>query len=291
MTPTTHPVERMRARMGAALFAKVGGDQGPAIRAQVHETPGPRWFAPGSAIRVVHGDAAMYVGGVRALLLQSLHPLAMAGVAGHSGYRSDPWGRLSRTATFLAFTTFGTGDDAEATVARIRAVHERVRGRLPDGREYRASDPHLLRWVHIAEADSFLAAHTRYGARPLTAAQRDEYVAQVAQVGERLGAADLPVSVEGLREAIDAFRPELEVTREALDAADFLLREPPVSRALRVPYGMLASGAGALLPSWAREMLERDRWSTRAFGPVGGAIATRAIRWAGRATRPVQNVD
>ncbi|WP_228373384.1 oxygenase MpaB family protein [Demequina gelatinilytica] len=291
MTPTTHPVERMRAHMGAALFAKVGGDQGPAIRARVHETPGPRWFAPGSAIRIVHGDASMYVGGVRALLLQSLHPLAMAGVAGHSGYRSDPWGRLSRTATFLAFTTFGTVDDAEETVARIRAVHERVRGRLPDGREYRASDPHLLRWVHVAEADSFLAAHTRYGARPLSPAQRDEYVAQVAQVGGRLGATDLPFSVAGLKAALDEFRPELEATREAQDAADFLLREPPVSRALRAPYATLAMGAVALLPGWASRMLGRDRWSTRTFGPAGGALATRAIRWAARATRPTSNVD
>nr|WP_062385955.1 oxygenase MpaB family protein [Demequina iriomotensis] len=277
--------------MGAALFAKVGGDDGPAIRARVHETPGPRWFPPGSAIRAVHGDASMYVGGVRALLLQSLHPLAMAGVAGHSGYRSDPWGRLTRTATFLAFTTFGTVADAEETVARIRAVHERVRGRLPDGREYRASDPHLLRWVHIAEADSFLAAHDRYGLHPLTAAQRDEYVAQVAEVGRRLGAGVLPATVAELASALEAYRGELEATPAALDAARFLLREPPVSRALRLPYGMLASGAVALLPEWARAALGRDRWSTRTLGPLGGGIATRAIRWSARATRPTRNVD
>jgi uncharacterized protein (DUF2236 family) len=96
----------------------------------------------------------MFVGGVRALLLQSLHPLAMAGVAGHSGYRSDPWGRLARTSYFLAVTTFGPADDAQALVDRINEIHLRVRGRAIDGRPYAASDPHLLRWVHLAETDS-----------------------------------------------------------------------------------------------------------------------------------------
>ncbi|SEI91889.1 oxygenase MpaB family protein [Demequina mangrovi] len=291
MTSTAHPVRRVRARAGAALFAKIGGDDGPAIRARVHETPGPRWFPPGAAIRIVHGDAAMYVGGVRALLLQSLHPLAMAGVAGHSGYRSDPWGRLSRTATFLAFTTFGTVEDAEETIARIRGVHARVRGRAADGREYRASDPHLLRWVHLAEADSFLAAHTAHGLRPLDPAQRDEYVAQSAEVGRRLGAEDLPETVAGLQQALAGYRGELAATPEARDAADFLLHEPPVSRAVRLPYAGLASGAVALLPPWARTMLGRERWSTRTLGPLGGEAATRAIRWASRPTRPTRNVD
>ncbi|WP_082099367.1 oxygenase MpaB family protein [Demequina maris] len=291
MQTTANPVERVRARMGSALFARIGGADGPAIRARVHETPGPRWFPPGAAIRIVHGDSSMYVGGVRALLLQSLHPLAMAGVAGHSGYRGDPWGRLTRTATFLAFTTFGTEDDAQETVDRIRAIHERVRGKAPDGRPYRASDPHLLRWVHVAEADSFLAAHQRYGRRPLSPAQCDEYVAQAAQVGRRLGATDLPETVAELREAIEGYRTELEATAEALDAAHFLLSEPPISRAMRVPYAMLASGAVALLPGWARAALGRDRWRTRTFGPVAAGLVTRAVRWGAQATRPTSNVD
>ncbi|MDN4474700.1 oxygenase MpaB family protein [Demequina sp. SYSU T00192] len=291
MTTTASPVERMRARMGAALFARVGGPDGPAIRARVHETPGPRWFRAGSAIRRVHGDSSMYVGGLRALLLQSLHPLAMAGVAGHSGYRGDPWGRLTRTATFLAFTTFGTAEDAQETVDRIRAIHERVRGRASDGRAYRASDPHLLRWVHVAEADSFLAAHQALGQRPLDAAGCDAYVAQSAEVGRRLGATELPSTVAELREAIEGYRPELEASEAALDAADFLLREPPVGRATRVPYAMLASGAVALLPGWARAELGRDRWRTRTFGPAAAGLVTRTIRWGAHATRPARNVD
>ena len=106
----------------------------------------------------------MFVGGLRALLLQSLHPLAMAGVAEHSDYRGDPWGRLQRTSTFLAVTTFGTAADAQRAVDKVRGIHRRVHGIAPDGRPYRADDPHLLEWVHIAEVDSFLLAHRLYGA-------------------------------------------------------------------------------------------------------------------------------
>src|SRR5690606_4122950 len=164
--------------------------------------PGPRWFAPGSPIQRVHGDSATFVGGLRALLLQSLHPLAMAGVAGHSGYRGDPWGRLARTSTFLACTTFATAEPAQEMVDQGRAVHERVRGKAPDGRTYRASDPHLLAWVHVAEADSFLAAHQRYGERPLGPDEADEYVAQSGRVARALGAEDVPETVAGLADRI-----------------------------------------------------------------------------------------
>ena len=140
----------------------------------------------------------MFPGGVAALLLQSLHPLAMAGVAGHSGYKGDPWGRLQRTSHFLATTTFGTVEDAEAAIERVRGIHERVRGHDPKGRPYRASDPRLLRWVHVAEAHSFLTAHQRYALEPLTAGEADTYVAQSALVAGRLGATDLPTTVAEL---------------------------------------------------------------------------------------------
>ena len=134
----------------------------------------------------------MFIGGIRALLLQSLHPLAMAAVAGHSGYRGDPWGRLQRTSYFLAVTTFGRASDAQEAIDRVRAMHERVTGTAPDGRPYAASDPHLLTWVHIAEADSFLRAHARFGAQPLDQARRDGYVADLARIGTALGVPDPP---------------------------------------------------------------------------------------------------
>jgi uncharacterized protein (DUF2236 family) len=243
---------------------------------------GSRWFRETDAIWRVHDDASMFVGGIRALLLQSLHPLAMAGVAGHSGYRSDPWGRLQRTSAFLARTTFGTVDDAEAAVAQVRAIHDRVRGRAPDGRRYAASDPHLLGWVHAAEADSFLAAYRRFGATRLTAADEDEYVGQSATVAARLGVLDPPRSVADLQATLDAYRPELRGTPAAHDAARFLLLHPPLSWVERPGYACLAAGAVALLPLWAKEMLRLPALpvTERALTlPVGDA-AVRTVRWA-----------
>jgi uncharacterized protein (DUF2236 family) len=279
MTTVANPIERARARVGHALFLKVAGPDGPAARARIHDTPGPRWFPPGAPIRRVHGDASNFVGGLRALLMQSLHPLAMAGVAGHSGYRGDPWGRLARTSTFLAYTTFGTAEHAQEAVDRVRAVHERVRGRTADGREYRASDPHLLTWIHIAEVDSFLAAYQRYGERRLTTDEADEYVAQIGTVARRLGAIEVPTTTAELSDAIRAYRPELGATAAAIDTARFVLHEPPLPWAARGPYAMLAAGAVRLLPAWARDDLHLGWWSTRPSGGIEGAIATRAVRW------------
>src|SRR6476660_7733071 len=108
---------------------------------EIHDSDGPRWFEPDRPIRAVHADSSMFVGGIRAILLQSLHPLAMAGVAQHADYRNDPWGRLQRTADFLARTTYGTVDQAEAACRRVQAVHEHVVGVAPDGRPYAAADP------------------------------------------------------------------------------------------------------------------------------------------------------
>jgi uncharacterized protein (DUF2236 family) len=272
----------LRDRLGDALFSAVAGPEGPQARDRIHRTPGPRWFPEGSAIRRVHGDASMFVGGLRALLLQSLHPQAMAAVAAHSGYRGDPWGRLARTSTFLATTTFGTADDAAQAVAVVRAVHARIEGVTAEGLPYAASDPHLLRWVHVAEAHSFLGAHQRYGARPLDAAGCDEYVRQSAVVGHALGAAELPTTLDELLERLRAYRPELRGTPEARDAARFMLVDPPLPWPARPPYGVLAAAAVAMMPRWARGPLHLP-YLPRAEATVvraGGHLATRTIRWA-----------
>ena len=147
----------------------------------------------------MHGDAAMFVGGIRAVLLQTMHPAAMTAVAEHSGYRGDMWGRLARTSRFIAVTTFGTDEHAQQAVDAVRAIHDRVSGTLPDGTPYAASDPHLLLWVHVAEVDSFLTAHQVYGKRPLDQAGRDEYVAQTAVVARKLGVVDPPTTEAELR--------------------------------------------------------------------------------------------
>ncbi|GAB4085999.1 oxygenase MpaB family protein [Myceligenerans cantabricum] len=280
MPAMTNPIERLRTRVGETIFLRVAGQDGYATRDRIHLTPGPRWFPGGSAARVVHADAATFAGGLRALLLQSLHPLAMAGVAGHSGYRSDPWGRLARTSTFLASTIFGTAEEAQDAVDRVRSVHDRIRGKTADGTPYRASDPHLLTWVHAAEADSFLTAHQHFGARRLSTAEADEYVAQLGRVAEAVGAHDVPRTVAELRTCLDAYRPELRPTPEALDTVRFLLHEPPLPGPVRLPYALLAAGAVTTLPAWARAQLGLQRRPDGGPARLAGRIAVGAIRWS-----------
>ena len=271
-----------RAKLGELIFARVAGDDGPAHRERIHFAEGPRRFGPDSAIVQVHGDASMFIGGIRALLLQSLHPLAMAAVDQHSGFRGDPWGRLQRTSHFLATTTFGTEADADRMVRAVRAVHDTITGTAPDGRPYRASDPHLLRWVHVAEVDSFLRAHDRYGAKPLDAAGRDQYLAEAAVVARQLGAEDVPESVDELAATLADYRAELQSTPAARRTARFLLVNPPVPLPLRAPYGLLAGAAVGLLPRWARLPL-RLPWlpvTESTAIRLGGETAVRTIRWA-----------
>jgi uncharacterized protein (DUF2236 family) len=279
LTSLAGPVRR---QLAITLRNKVAGEDAPTRAAEIWGTEGPRWFTSDDPIWKVHADASMFVGGIRALLLQSLHPLAMAGVAGHSGYRSDPWGRLERTSGFLATTTFGTVDHAERAIARVRGIHERVRGKAPDGRAYAASDPHLLDWVHLAEVDSFLTAYQRFGPRPLDPEQTDEYLRQSGSIAARLGATAPPVTLAELRARLADFRPELMATPASRDVARFLVLTPPLPLAARPGYGMLVAGAVASLPGWARRELRLPPkfiawdWPGQQLGAVGAGV----VRWA-----------
>ena len=279
--PVSKTVSAVRRDLESKLFAMVAGPEGPANRERIHHAPGDRWFDDDRPIRRVHADASMFVGGLRALLLQSLHPLAMAGVAEHSDYRGDPWGRLQRTSTFLAETTFGCAADAQRAVDQVRRIHTYVHGVAPDGRPYEASDPHLLEWVHIAEVDSFLLAYQRYGAAPFDQAGRDGYVADMAVVATALGVPEPPRTEQELRDRIRAYRPELGGTQAARDAARFLLLTPPLALPARPVYGVLAAAAVGMLPWWARFPLRLP------YTPVFEATVTRtagrvlvgSIRW------------
>ena len=269
----------VRHRLGEGLFSLVAGPNGERDRTRIHTTTDRRWFDQHRPVRVVHADASMFVGGLRALLLQSLHPLAMAAVAQHSGYRGDPWGRLQRTTAFLAATTYGSEADALRAVRRVRAVHGRVTGVAPDGRAYEAADPHLLRWVHVAEVDSFLRCHERYGDQPLE--NYDGYVADMAVVAAALGVPDPPTTRAELDEQLNSYRPELRGTKEAREAARFVIFQAPLPLFARPAYGVLAATAVSTLPAWAR-------WPLRLpYLPMTEATAIRlaghsivsAIRW------------
>jgi uncharacterized protein (DUF2236 family) len=277
----------VRKNLGRSLFGMVAGPEGPANRVRIHDTPGPRWFAEDRPIRRVHADASMFVGGLRALLLQSLHPLAMAGVAQHSDYRGDPWGRLQRTSTFLAVTTFGPAGDAQRAVDKVRGIHQRVRGVAPDGKPYHAADPHLLEWVHVAEVDSFLLAHQLYGAEPLDQQGRDGYVADAARVASALGVIDPPRTERELADRIAAFRPELSSTAAARDAARYLLLTPPLPMVARAPYAALAATSVAMLPAWARMPLRLPYFppAEATVVRVSGRVLVGGIRWALSAAR------
>lgn len=213
-----------------------------------------RRFAPDSAMWAVHTDVAMFVGGLRALLLQTLHPLALAGVVQHSTYRTDPLGRLQRTGAFVGATTFGTVDEANQAIDMVRTIHARVAGTARDGRPYSATDPHLLAWVHCTEADSFLRARQRYGSGPLEDAVADAYVAQIGGIGGALGVIDPPQNRAELRDRLISYRPELAATRDTRDTVRFLAL-PPLPLAARAPYGVLFGAAVSMLPGFARRMV------------------------------------
>ncbi|MEO7125869.1 MAG: oxygenase MpaB family protein [Nakamurella sp.] len=277
-------IERVRSRAGHKVIELIAGPDAAQRRQQIFDTPGPRWFAQDAPICRVHGDVAMYVGGIRALLLQSLHPVAMTAVAEHSSYRTALWGRVASTSRFISVTTFGTCDDAERAVARVCKVHSHIRGQMPDGTPYRADDPHLLQWVHAAEIDSFLTSYQRFGRGRLSRAEADEYVAQAGTVALRLGAERVPATVSELRETIARFRPELAGSPEAREAVRLLLTAP-LSWTARVPYGTLCAVAIASLPLWARRMLGAPRLpvvddiAIPLAGYGTGMAMVSALRW------------
>lgn len=229
-----------------------GSDEVP-VRAVSYDVD-PGLFGPDSATFEVHTDPSMIIGGLRALLLQTMHPLAMAGVADHSNYRSDPLGRLHRTGGFVGTTTFGTTDEAERAIRAVRRIHERVRGTAPDGRAYEATDPHLLQFVHCTEVDSFLRARQRYGATPLSQGAGDRYVDEMAVIAEKLGVPRPPRCRRTLAAALDGYRAEHHVGRQARDTVRFLTW-PPLPLAARPTYGLVFAAAVSMLPAHARRQL------------------------------------
>ncbi len=248
--------------LGARVVAPVRADVRRSVRRSLGVPPDPppraerageAFLPPGGMARRVHGDLpSMVVGGVAALLLQTLHPLAMAGVADHSDYREDPIGRLRRTANFVGATTFGTVEQATQAIESVREVHRHVRGRAPDGRRYAASDPELLTWVHVAEVSSFLAAAERYGPGRIRPDERDRYFHETAVVARSLGARWVPETVDEVEAYFKRIRPELYAGPQAIEARNFLLRGVARNPSDRVVYAGIVAAALAIVPRWAR---------------------------------------
>jgi uncharacterized protein (DUF2236 family) len=243
------------------------------------------FFGPDSVTWRVHSDPSFSVGGLRALLLQALHPVAMDGVARFSGgFREQPWPRLIRTATYVDTLTFGTRTEAVEAVARVRSIHTRL-GATEEttGRAYRVDDPDLLLWVHCCEVDSLLTVARRAGL-PLTGADADRYVAEQVTSAELIGIppGDVPASVAELAEYFARMRPTLAVTAAARDAFRLIVL-PPMPTWVRYltpaqpAWGGLAGLAVALLPRWARRMYS---WPGLGLTDAAATGALKAVRQA-----------
>ncbi|MBL4717707.1 MAG: DUF2236 domain-containing protein [Erythrobacter sp.] len=229
-------------------------------------------FARDTPIRMVHADiVAMMVGGIRGLLLQMLHPHALQGVLDHSNFRSDMHGRLRRTARFIAVTTFGHRDDAQAAIDRVNRIHGAVGGTLPDGSPYSASDPRVLAWVHVAEATSFLAAYLRHVRPDMPGAEQDEYYRQFAVIALALGADPVPTNRAEAEAIFRELRSDLAASPAAREVADLVLSQRPKGAPPAVQT-LLGAEAVALLPPFARSMLGLER-------PGLAAIPARAATW------------
>jgi uncharacterized protein (DUF2236 family) len=256
------------------------------------------YLPPDGVARLVQADLpSMLIGGISALLLQTLHPLAMAGVAEHSNYRDDPLGRLRRTAAFVGTTTFGSVKEAERAIAQVRRVHRRVQGTAPDGRPYSADDPELVTFIHVAEVVSFLESSRRFGPHPLTPAQCDQYYEEVAPVAMALGAEWVPRSALEVDSYFRRTRPGLYAGAQARQARDWLRRGVSRRTDERAIYAVLFSAAVSILPRWARAELGvavpaplDTVLQTVAVIPVSRAV-TAGLRWVAAPPSPESEVS
>lgn len=250
--PLTAPLQRLLRDWIVGVLQR---DAGPTIS---YDRPlgDPGLFGPESVTWRIHADfPGMMAGGVAALMLQTLHPLALAGVWDHSSFRTDILGRLRRTTAFVAGTTYAPTAEAERLIAMVRGIHRRVRGTAPDGRRYSAMSPPLLTWVHCTEVSSFLAGYEFYRGVRLSTAVKDRYFQETAVIARALGARKVPVSADEMQAYFEAVQPELEFSPRSQAVLEVLaaIELPiPLSAAAR---GLFLGSGAQLLPAWARQKL------------------------------------
>lgn len=268
------PVRVLASKMLQSLFS------GPTFpMEQYTDPPGdPGLFGPDSVAWRVHADLAVVLGGVAALMLQSLHPLALAAVVEHSDFEHAPLARLSRTASFVRGTIYGSTPVAESLIETVRRVHLHVVGTAPDGRPYSATDPDLLRWIHVAEVYSFMAAHRRYHPHPVRGAEIDRYYDEMAVVAEKLGANAVPHSRLEVNEYFRRVRPQLARTEQVIRTIHFLTHPDTGNPAADGVLRFFNPAAVGLLPDWSRELLGLR------FNRVVEATTVRPAMWSLLAT-------
>ena len=235
----------------------------------------PGLFGPGSASWEVIGDVATFVGGIRALLIQSAHPEVVAGVADHSAYATDPLGRLSRTSAYVTAAAFGAMPEVDEAIRTVRVAHRPVKGASHRGKAYSAADGAMASWVHNVLVDSFLVTHQRFGQRPLTPERADAFVAEQRDLGQRLGATELPGTAADLSRWIDE-HPAIGPSPAMEDVVRFL-HDPPLPGFASLGYRRLFGGAASTLTDPISEIIGVQ--GTRSGGAIASAVV-RTLRWS-----------
>lgn len=247
------------------------------------QPPGdPGLYGPDCVIWRVHGDfPAMLCGGISALLMQMLHPSALAGVWDHSRFREDMLGRLRRTSQFIAVTTFGNSADAGTLIERVKRIHLQVEGVDAQGNAYAASDPSLLTWVHVAEISRFLAAHLRYKNPHLSLEDQDRYYREAALVARALGASEVPESVSEVARYLAAMRPALRCDERTREVLQLLMNAPAPSWQARPAMSVMLRAGIGLLPDWAQQQLGvRAGPLQRRWVAINMALIGALLRWS-----------
>lgn len=240
-------------------------------------------YLPHDAPWVVHGDVATLIGGIRALLMQALHPGSLTGVEQHSRYEHDPLGRLAGTTRWLTIATFGSAESLEAESARVNSMHDHVKGQYVTGagvtKDYKAADPDLLAWVHIAFTDSFLTTHELFGEDKIPGGA-DEYVSQWSKSVVPLGLTNAPMSRAELKAEIKRYKDEgILSTNETTKQVVEFIRKPPLSRTALIAYDRMFDGAVASIPADLQAMLGLKGKSLNVAGPITRGLL-RAMRLA-----------
>ena len=272
----TDPIESLRLK----LVDQVRGVFNDSNSGEKPVPPsGNALFERDTPIRMVHADlVGMMTGGIRGLLLQMLHPHALQGVLDHSNFRTDMHGRLRRTARFIATTTFGDRDAAMQAIERVNRIHRHVGGELPDGSRYEATNPRTLAWVHVVEAQSFLAGYLRHVRPDMPLADQDEYYRQFAVIARALGADPVPETRIEADAIFRELRTDLRASPAAREVAQLVLSQRPEGTPPAL-QSVIAAESVAMLPDWARSMLRLRR-------PVLTALPARAATWGvGRTLR------
>jgi len=250
---------------------------------------GPGLYLPTDAPWVAHADLATLVGGVRALLMQALHPGSLAGVRSHSRYKNDPLGRLSGTIRWLTITTYGSHEAIANEANRVNRMHHRVTGEYQNAQgestSYRAVDPDLLRWVHIAFMDSFLRSHQTFSTRPLPGGA-DSYIRLWSKSVEPLGLTDVPINEAELVYTMSCYRAALTVTDETRETIQWI-KNPPLPTTSKPIYALLFQSAVTSLGSEYQEMIGLKSLPLGVLQP----LTTRALQFMRFAIGPESPIE